>query len=166
LGFKSANSESKAKIVDYGGGKVFNQPRSSVSQNAINDNITLSISLQRTTKPYPMIIKLLLVGNTIYKEYGNGLNATGFDVPNNSWDFADISLTNGAPPEGTIQLGHMFMTKEDYRILVEYNMILKGNTFCQECSVVIRLDLDLEIKWVTFFNSRLDRIRRRLLWRI
>jgi hypothetical protein len=44
----------------------------------------------------------------------------------------------------------MFMTKEDYRILVEYNMILKGNTFCQECSVVIlRLDLDLEIKWVT-----------------
>jgi hypothetical protein len=64
-------------------------------------------------------------------------------------DFADISLTNGAPPEGTNQ-GHMFMTKEDYRILVEYNMILKGNTFCQECSVVIlRLDLDLEIKWVT-----------------
>jgi hypothetical protein len=31
-----------------------------------------------------------MVGNTIYKEYGNGLNATGFDVPNNSWDFADI----------------------------------------------------------------------------
>jgi hypothetical protein len=31
-----------------------------LSQNAINDIITLSISLQRTTKPYPMIIKLLL----------------------------------------------------------------------------------------------------------
>jgi hypothetical protein len=63
--------------------------------------ITLSISLQRTTKPYPMIIKLLLWLEIPYKEYGNGLNATGFDVPNNSWDFADISLTNGAPPEGT-----------------------------------------------------------------
>jgi hypothetical protein len=36
---------------------------------------------------------------------GNGLNATGFDVPNNSWDFADISLTNGAPPEGTNPAG-------------------------------------------------------------
>jgi hypothetical protein len=38
---------------------VFNQPRSSVSQNAINDNNYSFDILQRTTKPYP-IIKLLL----------------------------------------------------------------------------------------------------------
>jgi hypothetical protein len=26
---------------------------------------------------------------------GNGLFATGYDVPNNSWDYADIALTTG-----------------------------------------------------------------------
>ncbi|PKH67412.1 SusC/RagA family protein [Flavobacterium sp. ALD4] len=108
LGFKSANSESKsfAKIVDYGGGKVFNQPRSSVSQNAINDNsysFDIFATYNKTIANDHKIIAM--VGNTIYKEYGNGLNTTGFDVPNNSWDFADISLTNGAPPEGTNPAG-------------------------------------------------------------
>jgi TonB-linked SusC/RagA family outer membrane protein len=108
LGFKSANSESKsfAKIVDYGGGKVFNQPRSSVSQNAINDNnysFDIFATYNKTIANDHKIIAM--VGNTIYKEYGNGLFATGFDVPNNSWDFADISLTNGAPPEGTNPAG-------------------------------------------------------------
>jgi hypothetical protein len=33
------------------------------------------------------------IGNTIFKEWGSGLYATGYDVPNNSW--TDISLTTG-----------------------------------------------------------------------
>ena len=44
-----------------------------------------------------------MVGSTVFKEYGNGLFATGYDVPNNSWDFADIALANGLPP--TIPVG-------------------------------------------------------------
>lgn len=108
LGFKSANSEGKsfAKIVDYGSGKVFNTTRSSVSQNAVNDN-SYSFDIFGTyTKTIADDHKIsAMVGNTIYKEYGNGLNATGFDVPNNSWDFADIALTRGAPPEGTNPAG-------------------------------------------------------------
>jgi hypothetical protein len=31
------------------------------------------------------------IGNTIYKEWGSSF-ATGYDVPNNSWDYADIAL--------------------------------------------------------------------------
>jgi len=103
LGFKSANSEGKsfAKIVDYGSGKVFNVLRSSVSQNAVNDN-NYSFDLFATyTKTIAKDHKVVaMIGNTIFKEYGNGLFATGFDVPNNSWDFADIALTKGAPPVG------------------------------------------------------------------
>lgn len=105
IGFKSANSESKsfAKILDYGSGKVFNQTRSSVAQNAVNDN-NYSFDIYGTyTKTIAENHKFVgVIGNTIYKEYGNGLGATGYDVPNNSWDFADIALANGAPPAGTI----------------------------------------------------------------
>lgn len=32
---------------------------------------------------------------TVIRNWGDGLYATGYDVPNNSWDFADISLTTG-----------------------------------------------------------------------
>ncbi len=108
IGFKSANSESKSfsKLLNYGSGKVFNTTRSSVSQNAVNDN-NYSFDLYATyTKTIAENHKLVgVVGNTIYKEYGNGLFATGYDVPNNSWDFADIALANGAPAAGTIPVG-------------------------------------------------------------
>ena len=103
LGFKSANSEGKtfAKIVDYGSGKVFNNPRSSVGQNAVNDN-NYSFDLFATyTKTIAQDHKVVaMIGNTVYKEYGNGLFGSGYDVPNNSWYFADIALARGVPPVG------------------------------------------------------------------
>jgi TonB-linked SusC/RagA family outer membrane protein len=103
IGFKTANSEGKSffPIVDYGSGKVFNTPRSTVNQSAINDN-NYSFDLYGTyTKTIAEDHKIsAMIGNTIFKEYGNGLFGTGYDVPNNSWDFADISLTRGAPPAG------------------------------------------------------------------
>ncbi|MBX9887709.1 MAG: TonB-dependent receptor [Flavobacteriaceae bacterium] len=108
IGFKTANSEGKSfsPLLDYGSGKVFNTTRSSVSQNAVNDN-NYSFDLFGTyTKTVAENHKFVgVIGNTIFKEYGNGLFATGFDVPNNSWDFADIALANGAPAVGTIPVG-------------------------------------------------------------
>ena len=108
IGFKTANSEGKSfsPILDYGSGKVFNTTRSSVSQNSVNDN-NYSFDLFATyTKTVAENHKFVgVIGNTIYKEYGNGLFATGFDVPNNSWDFAEIALANGAPAVGTIPVG-------------------------------------------------------------
>ncbi|MBC5841044.1 TonB-dependent receptor [Flavobacterium sp. F-380] len=108
IGFKTANSEGKSfsALLDYGSGKVFNTTRSSVSQNAVNDN-NYSFDLFATyTKTVAENHKFVgVIGNTIFKEYGNGLFATGFDVPNNSWDFADIALANGAPAVGTIPVG-------------------------------------------------------------
>ncbi|MDG2433811.1 TonB-dependent receptor [Flavobacterium sp.] len=108
IGFKTANSEGKSfsPILDYGPGKVFNNTRSSVSQNAVNDN-NYSFDLYATyTKTISQNHKVVaLVGNTIFKEYGNGLFATGFDIPLNSWENADIALANGAPAEGTLTVG-------------------------------------------------------------
>ena len=101
IGFNTSNSESKsfAKQILYWinpSDKVFDVLRSSVSQSAINDN-DYSFDLFGTyTKKIGENHNLVAtVGNTIYKQFGNGLFATGFDVPYNSWEFADISLTKG-----------------------------------------------------------------------
>ncbi|MFZ0595748.1 MAG: TonB-dependent receptor, partial [Flavobacterium sp.] len=97
IGFNTSNSESKTfgKQISYGG-KVFDVQRSSVTQGAVNDN-NYSFDLFGTynTKIADKHNITGTVGTTIFKEWGNGLYATGFDVPNNSWDFADISLTKG-----------------------------------------------------------------------
>ena len=97
MGFNTSNSEGKtfAKQIDYGG-KIYNVPRSSVTQNTVNDN-NYSFDLFADYKK--SIAEShnfgLTVGTTIFKEWGNGLGATGYDVPNNSWNFADIALTTG-----------------------------------------------------------------------
>ncbi|WGD34247.1 TonB-dependent receptor [Olleya sp. YS] len=97
IGFNTSNSEGKsfAKQVDYGG-KVFDVPRSSVSQNAINDN-NYSLDIFGTyNNTFADAHKIdFTVGTTVFKEFGNGLFATGYDVPNNSWEFADIALAEG-----------------------------------------------------------------------
>lgn len=107
IGFNTSNSESKsfAKILNYGG-KVFDVTRSSVSQSAVNNN-DYSFDIYGTyTKKFGDNHNLVAtIGNTIFKEYGNGLFATGYVVPNNSWEFADISLTRGAPAAGIIPVG-------------------------------------------------------------
>ena len=97
MGFNTSNSEAKtfAKQIDYGG-KIYNVPRSSVTQNTVNDN-NYSFDLYADYKKsiaesHNFAVTL---GTTIFKEWGNGLGATGYDVPNNSWEFADISLTTG-----------------------------------------------------------------------
>lgn len=107
IGFNTSNSEGKSfsPEIDYGG-KVFDVPRSSVSQNSINDNnYTLDIFANyRNTFKEDHNVQFTL-GTTIYKEFGNGLFATGFDVPNNSWEFADIALANGVSPDGGRDVG-------------------------------------------------------------
>lgn len=97
MGFNTSNSKSRifAKEVGYGG-KVFDVVRSSVTQNAINDNNYSFDAFATYTKTIASDHNFVAtLGNTIFKEWGNGLYATGYDVPNNSWDFADISLTTG-----------------------------------------------------------------------
>ncbi|MBE0662879.1 MAG: TonB-dependent receptor [Bacteroidales bacterium] len=97
VGFNTTTAKNKSfsKQLDYGG-KVFDVSRSSVFQSRDNfndytfdafvtyDNIVNNVHSFTGT-----------VGTTVFKSYGDNLSATGWDVPNNSWDFADISLANG-----------------------------------------------------------------------
>ncbi|MCO6148875.1 TonB-dependent receptor [Flavobacterium sp. NRK1] len=97
IGFSTQNARERIfnKQISYGG-KVFDNVRSSVNQNSFQDN-------SYTYDMYATYKKSLneahnftfTVGMTSFKTWGEGLYATGFDVPNNSWEFADINLANG-----------------------------------------------------------------------
>jgi TonB-linked SusC/RagA family outer membrane protein len=97
VGANTYNAEGKTfnKEVSYGG-KVFDVTRSSVNQNAINDNsyvMDLYLTYKKTLFDNHNFTGVLGTSNS--KVWGNGLFATGYDVPYNSWDFADISLATG-----------------------------------------------------------------------
>lgn len=107
IGFNTGNSRGKsfAKQVSYGG-KVFDITRSSVSQNAINDNsYTFDLFGEYKKRFLDNHQVKLTAGTTVYKEYGSGLFATGFDIPNNTWGNADISLALGTSPDGGRDVG-------------------------------------------------------------
>jgi TonB-linked SusC/RagA family outer membrane protein len=99
MGWNSQDSQGRTfnKQVSYGG-KVFDNPRSSVNENAINDN-------DYTFDAYVTYKKSLneahnftgTLGTTVYRTFGQGLFATGFDVPNNSWEYASVGLAQGLP---------------------------------------------------------------------
>ncbi len=98
IGYNVSNSKGKdfAPIIDYGPGKVFNTPRSTVNQNRINDNsytYDLFGTYENTFDDTHHVTGT--AGMTVIRDWGDGLFATGYDVPNNSWEFADISLTTG-----------------------------------------------------------------------
>lgn len=105
LGFNSQNARERIfnKLVDYGGGKVFNNLRSSVNQNAFQDN-DYSYDLYATYKKSLNEAHnfTLTAGMTAFKATGEGIYATGFDVPNNDVKFADINLTTGIAPSKNV----------------------------------------------------------------
>lgn len=102
IGFNTTEQKGKsfAKIVDYGG-KVFDVTRSSVSQNAENFNdYTLDLFANYQNTFFDNHNLTATLGTTIYKTFGSGLFATGYDVPNNDWGYADISLATGTGADG------------------------------------------------------------------
>jgi TonB-linked SusC/RagA family outer membrane protein len=107
-GFNSGNDVSKSfsKQVYYGSSKVFNVDRSSVSQSATRfSDFTFDLFGEYEKTFYENHKIKVTVGGTLHESKGEGLYATGYDVPYNSWEFADISLANGAPLSGVITTG-------------------------------------------------------------
>jgi TonB-linked SusC/RagA family outer membrane protein len=98
IGVNTSNSKYKSfsKEVFYGQGKVFNNNRSSVYQSTENFNdytFDAFVTYDNTFIDAHHVTGT--IGTTVFKEWGSGLNATGFDVPYNSWEFADLSLADG-----------------------------------------------------------------------
>ena len=98
-GFDSANDVGKSfsKRIDYGNSKVFNVTNNSVSQKATRfSSFTFDLFAEYEKTFYEDHKFKLTVGGTLFENKGEGLFATGFNVPYNTWEFADIALA-GAP---------------------------------------------------------------------
>ena len=98
MGFKSYSDKAKtfSPIVEYGAGKVFNTTRSTVSQSKEQFNSYTWDSFLNYKKTFLNDHNAeITLGMAVTKDWGDGLFATGYDVPNNSWAFADIALTTG-----------------------------------------------------------------------
>ena len=97
IGFNTQNARERIfnKQISYGG-KVFDNARSSVNQNSFQDNdYTFDLYAVYKKSINEAHNFALTVGTTTWKSWGEGLYATGFDVPNNDVRFADINLTTG-----------------------------------------------------------------------
>lgn len=98
IGLKTYSDKGKSfsPIVNYGSGKVFNTDRSSVNQSRNTYNSYTWETFANYSKTFfEHHNTTFTLGTSAQRDWGDGLNATGFDVPNNSWEFADISLANG-----------------------------------------------------------------------
>lgn len=97
IGFNALNRDERIfnKQISYGG-KVFDNVRSTVNQNTFDDNdYTFDLFGNYKFSINDSHNFDVTLGTTVYKTWGKGLYATGFDVPNNSWDYANIGLTTG-----------------------------------------------------------------------
>ncbi|WP_405294279.1 SusC/RagA family TonB-linked outer membrane protein [Algibacter sp. Ld11] len=98
IGLKSYDDKSKtfAPIVQYGSGKVFNNDRSSVTQTQNTNNSYTWDTFATYNKLFnDKHNTTFTLGTSAQRFWGDNLSGTGFDVQNNSWEFADISLANG-----------------------------------------------------------------------
>jgi TonB-linked SusC/RagA family outer membrane protein len=122
IGFNASNSKSKnfSKQIDYGG-KVFDVTRSAVNQNRINNNDYSFDNFINYSFDFNEHNFQTTLGSTIFKSYGDALFATGFDIPNNSWDNADLSLANGTSTEKTSSSYTYDQRRLSYFSRVQYN---------------------------------------------
>ena len=101
IGYNLSKSDGKTFFPEigpevYGSGKIFNNSISQVDQNRINDNSYTYDLFGTYEDRYNEDHHVTFTGGmTVIRQWGDGLFASGFGVPNNSWDFADISLTTG-----------------------------------------------------------------------
>lgn len=104
-GFNSANDVGKTfnKELDYGKSKVFNVTINTVEQKATRfNNYTFDLFGEYEKSFAEKHNFKLTLGGTLNEENGQGLFATGYKVPYNSWEYADIQLAQGTPPEGVV----------------------------------------------------------------
>jgi TonB-linked SusC/RagA family outer membrane protein len=98
IGFNSSKSAGKAfyKILDYGPNKVFNVTRSVVAQSNVNvGDYTFDFFAEYETKFAENHKIKATLGTTVFQYNDSGLYGTGYDIPYNSWEFADLSLAQG-----------------------------------------------------------------------
>ncbi|WP_339659682.1 TonB-dependent receptor [uncultured Polaribacter sp.] len=109
LGYKIYNEKQRSftPIQEYGLSKVYNKTQSSVYQfkaTSTRVNWETFATYQKTfAQDHNTTFTL---GTSVQNDLFDGIYATGFDVPNNSYEFADISLTNSQSEQRSLNTGN------------------------------------------------------------
>lgn len=121
LGYKIFNQKGKTftPIQEYGLGKVFNIPQSSVYQykqtsTRVNGEIFAT---------YNKLIEddhnfTVTLGTSMQNDYFDGVYATGIDVPSNSVDFAELYLTDPQNIQRSLSSGF-----DDFRLVSYFSRL-------------------------------------------
>ena len=121
--------------IFYGPGKVFNNVESSVSENSETfsslgwDNV---LNYEQTFDGGHKVKATL--GSSIYEENYRGLFATGFGIPNNSFEFAALAQAN------EIRDGGASSGKGIFRLLSYFGRVEYGYNFKYLASFILRRD--------------------------
>ena len=152
-GFNSGNDVGKtfSKRIFYGSSKVFNVTNNSVSQKATRFSGFTFDLFGEYEKIFLEDHKFkLTVGGTLVESKGEGLFATGFNVPYNSWQFADIALT-GAPTVEDLDVNPNSPTKP----AINTNGSYKSTPY-KRPSIFTTLDYSFQDKYLLSFIFRRD----------
>jgi len=109
LGFKIFNEKQRSftPIQEYGSSKVYNQTQSSVYQFKATSTRVVWETFATYAKTFADDHNTTFtLGTSVQNDLFDGIYATGFDVPNNSYAFADISLTNSQSEQRSINTGN------------------------------------------------------------
>ncbi len=108
--------------ISFGVDKVFNNEISRVTErreNFVSYNVDNLINYSRTFGDSHNF--KFTIGNSIFKNLGNSLSATGLNIPNNSVDFADISEADEFDPNNAVTSFEFDTRQLSYFGRVEYN---------------------------------------------
>jgi len=99
--FSLVTNRSFSPIAFFGAGKVFNTVESSVSESTETYSSWGWDNVFNYTHTHDDIHKIdVTAGASLYEENFQGVYATGFGIPNNSWEFAAVSQANEIRPGG------------------------------------------------------------------
>ena len=126
LGYKIYNEKQRSftPIQDYGASKVYNKTQSSVYQfkaTSTRVNWETFATYEKTFGEGHNTSFTL--GTSVQNDLFDGIYATGVDVPNNSYEFADLSLTNSQSEQRSLNSGNGDTRLTSYfgRIQYDYN---------------------------------------------
>ncbi|ARV06634.1 SusC/RagA family protein [Polaribacter sp. SA4-10] len=124
VGYKIYNEKQRSftPIQEYGSSKVYNKTQSSVYQfkaTSTRVNWETFATYQKTFSQNHNTS--LTLGTSVQNDLFDGIYTTGFDVPNNLYEFADISLTNSQSEQRSLNTGNGDIRLTSYFGRIQYD---------------------------------------------
>jgi TonB-linked SusC/RagA family outer membrane protein len=124
VGYKIFNEKSRSftPVQDYGNSKVFNILQSSVYQFKSTSTRVVFETFANYEKTFADDHNTTFtVGTSVQNDLFDGIYATGINVPNNSYDFADLSLTDPQNEQRSLNSGFDDLRLISYFSRLQYN---------------------------------------------